>query len=661
MRSFAKLFAGLRTATTPKRTRRPARLAVEALEERALMSATPTDMTALVKQLQASGKLARPSGPTMLYLNFDGYTNNPYSGEIGSTAVGKFAGTARDIQSILYKTAEIFAPFNVEVQQITGDGSYAKTGGATTVFVGEFGFKDEDGVTPGEFCDCPSPARGTDHLPNSDAFDIAFANGTVSHHAVSEDKAANIAAVIAHEAGHTFGLAHVRTDGKTDYPDNPFDGPLDVLGSRPPDVMSYDSLQDFFSNTAFNLTSANGNSSSTDGFPKYQDTLLRTQNSFTYLQAVLGARPATSHVGIADQGTEVLTPSSEAATVNVVDPAFYKAAGNAVKPLTIAAPSVVTGTLPRPGDYAIYRLDLLNSGWHDGDTLVVTPTSGAPVNLMILDETTDGFRATSAVVAAHDSAQLDYQTFPFPGQGTLYLVVGGAGAASADGGASASGSFTLSVGPLKVNLGNQDFEVTDAAKKVLGHVAFDSVSGGKVSGTFTPSNTAFPPMAVTGAVEGQVNGVSAFRFSGSTYQTVTINDPDVQVTKITSDTLVFTGTISQGLTKFTFTGQGSDTIVKTNRTVDPKTHKGTQTTSTTGFSFTGGSATRLDLPPTGPGTGNTGGNVNTTAALAAAPGGGGTTANDYVRALGALMALEGSGTKHSAGEADDPFAGPFAA
>ena len=49
--------------------------------------------------------------------------------------------------------------------------------------------------------------------------------------------------------------AHVRTDGQADYPSNPITG-ITYNPDLPPDIMSYDSNNDFFSNTAYTVTEA---------------------------------------------------------------------------------------------------------------------------------------------------------------------------------------------------------------------------------------------------------------------------------------------------------------------------------------------------------------------------------------------------------------------
>src|SRR5262249_17763126 len=108
---------------------------------------------------------------------------------------------------------------------------------------------------------------------------------------------------IAHEAGHTFGLAHVRTEGSDPDP---------LVKTTNPDVMSYDSPRTFFQDSIFHTTAYNyhpdsGKNELTGTVPHwtyYEEEVypwgvvevpheheMLTQNSFTYLTQVLGPRP----------------------------------------------------------------------------------------------------------------------------------------------------------------------------------------------------------------------------------------------------------------------------------------------------------------------------------------------------------------------------------
>ena len=86
------------------------RLAVEQLEDRQLLSTgfvIPQSMTDLANMFPTH------SGPTILYLNFDG-------GTVDGQTVSAFQAQSNQtkdqaIQDILYRVSEIYAPFNVQV------------------------------------------------------------------------------------------------------------------------------------------------------------------------------------------------------------------------------------------------------------------------------------------------------------------------------------------------------------------------------------------------------------------------------------------------------------------------------------------------------------------------------------------------------------------
>src|SRR5262249_44879849 len=152
------------SGATPARRLRAA-LSVEPLEDRIVPSFTePASMTELAKNLYSSP----PSLPARLYLNFDGAA--PYV--LPFTQSGQ--KTEADIQEILFRTAEVFAPFNVVVSRVEGDGQFVAFTGATTIFVGDHLYKSGPHAwTSQEFVDYPGLEKGTSHVPNSDGHDIA--------------------------------------------------------------------------------------------------------------------------------------------------------------------------------------------------------------------------------------------------------------------------------------------------------------------------------------------------------------------------------------------------------------------------------------------------------------------------------------------------------
>ena len=138
---------------------------------------TITNMTALALATHPSP----PSSPTYLYLNFDGWTNCPTT----SSSIAAYTGSAQNINDILFQVSEIYAPFDVVVEQIHGNGVYDKTsavaGGPppTTIFIGGNPNNESPtgkiatSFTPGQFVDSPT-ASNPSHVPHSDPYNLAF-------------------------------------------------------------------------------------------------------------------------------------------------------------------------------------------------------------------------------------------------------------------------------------------------------------------------------------------------------------------------------------------------------------------------------------------------------------------------------------------------------
>jgi hypothetical protein len=320
------------------RRRDRACLSVERLEDRLVLNAD-------VAQLPVALGGYPAAGPTHLYMNFDGYTLPP----IGSLVTSQNLSD-QVIQDTLYRTYEMFAPFNVQVSRLLGNGNFDASGdGGTTVFVGTN--LGGDTYTPDSNTDYPHPSLSLDHRPNSDSNDMAFVNPGGPNTGTS---AVSIAQALAHEAGHTFGLAHVRTDTlpggqfATDAVGDPKNFPGTVG-----DLMSYNSSgvsHTFFANQSLPLTLANFNGTQntfdSDLTYDYVDNNIgyafapNTQNSFLYLQEVLGARPAL--------------PAFSVAHANSVDPSVQ----NTFSPqndTVVSTDSFITkaGTIVHAGDYAV--------------------------------------------------------------------------------------------------------------------------------------------------------------------------------------------------------------------------------------------------------------------------------------------------------------------
>lgn len=329
---------------SPGSTRKPdprIRPNLEALEDRQV-PAILTDLT------QVAQMFPRHPGPTNLYLNFDGYAAQ------GMTAfqTGN-PNREANIQEVLFRTSQIFAPFDVQVQRRLGNGGYATSGGSSTVFVGD---STRNGTGPNNTAQAWTPAQFTDYPkywalqgPNTNAFDIAYVDPVFASGGflVNQGNSA-IAEAVAHEAGHTFGLGH-------------------VLSAPSPDTMSYNSANTRFINQTFNLTDLNwtgtqmenrpsvvphwtmGTFGSFNGIPFQLGVSLVTQNSFSYLRTVLGDRPLNGDLAnVADPGT--VDSSYLGGNMPVL------AAGASSGALSTAA------TIDRPGDYDVFRLNAAYTG-----------------------------------------------------------------------------------------------------------------------------------------------------------------------------------------------------------------------------------------------------------------------------------------------------------
>lgn len=301
LRTMRKALQDSASHRSTARRRGPWRLQLEALENR--LVPTTWNYTHLVQVINQSNGAYPHNGPTHLYLNFDGKDSIlPY-------ANGSVAQTTQDIEQILFMASEVYAPFNVEVSEITGKGNYDQSNtGATTIFIGydpsnvNAKGKFARSYTPALNADFPGINKFFDHTPNSDGQDVAYVDPFSSKGVQSVSQ---IVSGVVHEAGHTFGLAHVRTD--VDVAGNFLQDPLYPTPGTVPDVMSYTDNNLRFANQTFPTTGWNNTPSGLQldrlneipkwvslrilGIPVAGDDVV-TQNSFTYLENVLGDRPA---------------------------------------------------------------------------------------------------------------------------------------------------------------------------------------------------------------------------------------------------------------------------------------------------------------------------------------------------------------------------------
>jgi hypothetical protein len=341
----------IRSAFRPaaRRTAPRAHLGLECLETR-LVPAN-LDMT----QVAIAHGVYHPN-PTHIYLNFDGGQDDRGN---AISAYNDGAKTDQDIQDILYRTSEIYAPFNVEVLRIYGAGNYFQgNDGSTTVFVGSNSGNANSGgkfiysYTPASSDDGPGGVNPVDHRPDSYGHHVAFVDPFGAGNTVAQSMA-QIAQTIAHECGHTFGLAHVRTDGQTD--------PAPLGAGTVGDIMSYNTNipRTAFVNQTLPITIWNNTGTQTVldssqqpswvlgtllGVPVFWAPIT-TQNSYTYLTAVLGTSPNDGIAHVADLDT-----------INASDDAR-------LAPQTaLAMNTPFSGLIGYSGDYEVFMIQPTQTG-----------------------------------------------------------------------------------------------------------------------------------------------------------------------------------------------------------------------------------------------------------------------------------------------------------
>jgi len=351
-----------------------------------LQPATTTNYSQLAQQF------SRHTGPTTLYVNFDGWVAQGVSSFLGVT------NRTQDIEEILYRTAETFSPFDVQVRRITGDGARGQGNGDSTIFIGDNIVNGADvnnkvgAFTPFDQSDHPGDRLGYDHRPNSNPIDWAFADPIFANPMGTILTLNNmwITQSIAHEAGHTFGLAHVLSDPTAD-------------------VMSYDAPNAFFADATFSITSSNGTGTSALVVPKWGNppTAMRTQNSYTFLTAVLGAAPT-------DDFASVAHPASVQYQIGTMR--------------GVAVGSDILGAIERAGDYDVFQFTPAVT-----QNLMVNAQriAGASVDPVLMI-----FQGNNRVGFNDNRTTSDFSsrvTMSFTANTTYHVVVGASGGGSSGG------------------------------------------------------------------------------------------------------------------------------------------------------------------------------------------------------------------------------------
>lgn len=361
----------LATKTPSPRTSRRRHLPfAESLESREVLSTIPFGAP-FTEMSQVANQFDPPDQPSVLYLNFDGRSSQYVSPFQGTTD-----STTRDIQEILFRTSQIFAPFNVEVKRAYGNNTIGAGQGATTLFIGDKlgntslyddpagGMYVENYTRAYANVDYPSPGTGIYHVPNSDPSNVGYVDPySYSGPGANYDPAnfnswnnGQIARTAAHEAGHTFGLAHVLTNAQAE-------------------IMSYDGgLDTYFRNKSYATTNLNsvlggGPAVPTPSLQPYwtyfrkvgnswvpTPSPILTQNSYATLMANLGPRAVDGFANIADTGSvdpaytdgtlsTVSLGGSKLGTITAADHDVFKFNVGATQFVEVTIDSTGAGTL----------------------------------------------------------------------------------------------------------------------------------------------------------------------------------------------------------------------------------------------------------------------------------------------------------------------------
>jgi hypothetical protein len=386
---------------------------LEGLEDRLVPAAW--DYTNLVQTL--GGYPA--AHPTHLYLEFKVFADQP----------GVDNWTTVQIQEILYRTSEIFAPFNVEVSDWDSAriGPYDQSSaGNTTIFIGPdashvdgLGRKFATSMTPQQFLDYPTAAR-PDHRPNSDPYDLAYVDPffqTVVGGRMMLKSYDWISQAIAREAGHTFGLVDVRTDGRSD--------PTALGAGTVGDIMSANNAEGsvartFFADQPLGVTAFTWHSEAQQyeigTLSAWSSQILpgvftgtdpiTTQDSFTFLRTVLGARPNDGEHHASDPST--------------LDPGVWSA--EIPQAATLSTATTVSGTVSREGDFNVFRFD--TTAYQNELTVDLAATSW-PLDPLYSVYDTFGRKVGGALGSRSIEPESNGLDFPVQPNSTYFFVIGG--------------------------------------------------------------------------------------------------------------------------------------------------------------------------------------------------------------------------------------------
>jgi hypothetical protein len=360
----------------------------------------------------------KQQGPTKLYINFDGWANFDGKGHMVIPFQSTTGHREMDIQEILYRVSEAFAPFNVQVLRMYGNGHYDRgQAGNATVFIGaqtsnldEGGRKYQAFYSRGRSHTVTKKEPDTTYPLAASPFHLAFLDpiGQPKDSSAWLNMASNLTLshTLVHEAGHCWGLVHVHS--------------ADL-----PDSMNYDKPgnQLCFLDRSFPTAELNWNAKAGKmdhiPLPKYRGNSITSQNSYRFLMTVLGPRPHNDRPHVADH--------------RVVDAAYSERHGQELLPNTPRE-----GQMARRGDYDVFRTEPSTGGSLEVEVKMPADSNLKPV-ILVFDEGGDKLRAAAHCNAKTGACKLRW---PAPTGQSFKLVVGAVDGAS-------TGAYQVVVRPAR--------------------------------------------------------------------------------------------------------------------------------------------------------------------------------------------------------------------